>query len=123
MVRRTPVFMSSQNDPCVELLSAVRESDSECQKLREILDLEPTRRKRAINILVTQMRRENAPERFISAWDALQDDQIATLARAVIDDRRPETGGTFWTTLTGIAIAFAISATLVVIVWWVYRWM
>lgn len=72
------------------MLWVIRESESERKKMLEILELEPTRRKIALNILVTQMRRENAPGEFIAAWDALQDDAIADRAREVMTDGRFE---------------------------------
>lgn len=52
-----------------------------------ILDLEPTRRKIAINILVMEMRLKKAPEEFVEAWDALQDDGLAEAARQLILDQ------------------------------------
>jgi hypothetical protein len=69
------------------LLSEARENHEERRKLLSILELEPTRRKIAINILVTNMRLQKAPQAFIDAWDSLQDDAVAESAKSVIEDR------------------------------------
>lgn len=82
--------MQMNPSSCVELLSVIRENECERKKMLEILELEPTRRKMALNILVTQMRREKAPGEFIAAWDALQDDAIADCAREIMADERFE---------------------------------
>lgn len=82
--------MQMNPSSCVEMLSVIRENECERKKMLEILELEPTRRKMALNILVTQMRRENAPGEFIAAWDALQDDAIADRVREILADGRFE---------------------------------
>ena len=70
----------------MSLLEVARENDAERKKMLSILQLEPTRRKMAINILVTEMERKNAPPEFIEAWDSLQDDALAEAARSVIEE-------------------------------------
>ena len=69
------------------LLSEARENPEERRKILSILELEPTRRKIAINVLVTNMRLQKAPQAFIDVWDSLQDDAVAESAKRVIEDR------------------------------------
>ena len=64
----------ANSETFLNLLSVVRENRAEREKMLSILGLEATRRKIAINILVTEMRRKNAPQDFVEAWDALQDE-------------------------------------------------
>lgn len=74
------------NETLLALLAVARENEEERNKILSILDLEPTRRKIAVNILVTEMRRKNAPEKFVAAWDSLQDDSMAEAAKGLIEN-------------------------------------
>jgi hypothetical protein len=76
----------ANNETFVMLLTVARENREEREKLLSILQLEPTRRKIAINILVTNMRLKQAPQDFIDAWDSLQDDWLAERAKQIIED-------------------------------------
>jgi hypothetical protein len=78
------------NETFLTLLTVARENREEREKLMSILQLEPTRRKITINILVTNMRIKKAPQDFIDAWDALQDDRLAEQAKQVIIDQALE---------------------------------
>ncbi|MBM3833777.1 MAG: hypothetical protein FJ403_11010 [Verrucomicrobia bacterium] len=77
----------NNREPFLTLLSVVRENQEERRKLLSLLDLEPTRRKMAINVLVMNMRRENAPSDFIEAWDSLQDHTTAENTKRILEDR------------------------------------
>lgn len=81
-------------DALATLLEVARENPTEREKLISILEMEPTRRKIAINILVTTMRNEKAPEDFLEAWDALQNDALAEQIKGMI--RREEPSRSFF---------------------------
>ncbi len=82
--------MDAHRETFMTLLAVARENDAERKKILSILELEPTRRKIAVNILVTEMQRNNAPTEFIEAWDSLQDDALAEAARSVIGEETLE---------------------------------
>lgn len=77
---------TANHETLLTLLSVARENRKERKKILSILNLEPMRRKIAVNILVTEMRRNSAPPDFVDAWDSLQDDTIADAAKNVIED-------------------------------------
>ncbi len=100
-------------DTLLTLLTVTRENSEEREKLLSILTLAPTRRKIAVNILVTEMRRENAPKDFIEAWDALQDDALADRARKIVEDQASD-GELDWKT-KALVVVILLAILLVVL--------
>ena len=100
---------STVNDETLLTLLAVdRENEEERNKILSILQLEPTRRKIAVNILVTEMRRKNAPEEFVAAWDSLQNDSMAEAAKGVIEDAHLEPRTRNMATTVSLALVVSV---------------
>ena len=111
-------YMSSEThkDTFLTLIAVVRENKDERQKLLSILDLEPTRRKIAVNILVTNMRLMKVPDDFVEAWDSLQNDSVAENVRQIINDQTFEQRSRGWTAaiaLGGIGFLYVLLRALV----------
>jgi hypothetical protein len=111
-------FMTSETNKemFLALLSEARENHEERRKILSILELESTRRKIAINILVTNMRLQKAPQAFIDAWDSLQDDAVAESAKRVIEDHTLDERTNGWSAI----IMFVLAAGGVVFLCFLY---
>ena len=80
------------NDAFVTLIQVAKEDADIRKQLQAILAQPPFHRKSMLNMLISQMKLKSAPPEFIAAIASLLDDEVATKAMEVINEKLGEQG-------------------------------
>ena len=75
------------NDAFVTLIQVAQEDADIRKQLQTILAHPPFHRKSMLNMLISQMKLKSAPPEFIAAIASLLDDEVATKAMEVINEK------------------------------------
>ena len=86
----SPVLLdAARHQEFIVLLQALLNDPQQKKQVLDFLDLRGEPRLRAINILLTTMRKDQADPQVIRAWEFLADDEIAECAREILRGHKP----------------------------------
>jgi hypothetical protein len=78
--------IDNQFEPFIKLIQVMRDDSVINKKVIKILQLDPYQRRSVLNNWLERLRRQNAPEKLLSALSCLFDDKVAEQVLSLIDD-------------------------------------